>query len=149
MWLLVRLGEPLACRCICGWCSWFLHVLGRCLGRYAVACLGCTTVRWLWYEVLCFGIFVEFLYWTCLQIPIMGFSIVLYTRSLFSIVGSDCLPISQYIWLNLMPSSFLLAKICVRHVNRLSRWRPKYLIDSLCGMRVPFNSTGGHVPCFK
>jgi hypothetical protein len=64
-------------------------------------------------------------------------------------VSSDCLPMSQYIWLNLMPSCFLLANICVCHVNRLSRWRPKYLIDPPCGMCVPFNSTGGHVLCFK
>jgi hypothetical protein len=79
----------------------------------------------------------------------MGFSIVFYMRSLFSMVSSDCLPMSQYIWLNLMPSCFLLAKICVGHVSHLSRRRPKYLIDSLCGMRVPFNSIEGHVPCFK
>jgi len=47
----------------------------------------------------------------------IGFSIVLYSRSLFSSDKSDLLPMIQYIRLNERSSCFLLAWMCVLHVS--------------------------------
>jgi hypothetical protein len=48
----------------------------------------------------------------------IGFKIVLYTSSLFSIDSCDFLPISHCICLNLISSCILLASVCARHVRQ-------------------------------
>ena len=74
----------------------------------------------------------------------MGRSIVLYSRSLFSIDICECLPMIQYIRLNESSNCFLLACMCVLHVSRRSKCNPRYLALSLWGMGLPFRCTGGH-----
>jgi hypothetical protein len=73
----------------------------------------------------------------------ISFNIVLYSRSLFSSDNSDCLPMIQYIRLNESSNCFLLTWMCVLHVRRRSKWSPRYLTASCCGMGLPFRKTGG------
>jgi len=79
----------------------------------------------------------------------MGFRIVLYISNLFSSDSFDFLPIIQYTRWSCNPSCFLLVNICFCHVSVRSRWMPKHLAVSLCGICWPFNVTAGQVSRFK
>jgi hypothetical protein len=70
----------------------------------------------------------------------MGFRIVLYISNLFSSDRFDFLPVIQYMRWSCNPSCFLLVNMCFCHVSLWSRWMPKYLAFSPCGIRCPFKS---------
>ena len=78
----------------------------------------------------------------CVQ---MGFTIVLYISKLFSSDSFDFLPMIQYMRWSCNPSCFLLVKMCFCHVSLRSRWMPKYVAISLCGICCPFSATAGQV----
>jgi hypothetical protein len=69
----------------------------------------------------------------------MGFRIVLYISNLFSNDSFDLLPMIQYMRWSFNPSWFLLVNMCFCHVSLRSRWMPKYLAVSPCGICCPFN----------
>ena len=69
----------------------------------------------------------------------MGFRIVLYISSLFSSDSFDFRPIIQYMRWSCNPSCLLLVKMCFCHVSLRSRWMPKYLAVSPCGICCPFS----------
>jgi hypothetical protein len=79
----------------------------------------------------------------------MGFRIVLYISNLFSSDCSDFLPMIQYMRWSCNPSCFLLVNMCFCHVSLRSRWMPKYLAVSPCGICCPSNVTAGQVSRFR
>jgi len=70
----------------------------------------------------------------------MGFRIVLYIGNLFSSDSFDFLPMIQYMRWSCNPSCFLLVNMCFCYVSLQSRWMPKYLAVSLCGIRHTLRS---------
>ena len=74
----------------------------------------------------------------------MGLRIVLYISNLFCSVSFDFLPMIQYMRWSCNPSCFLSVKLCLCHVSLRSRWMPKYLAVSVCGLCCPFNH---YAPC--
>jgi hypothetical protein len=77
----------------------------------------------------------------------IGFRIILYISNLFSIDNSDFLPRIQYICWNFSTRCFLLANMWVCHVSLLSRWIPKYLAVSPCG--IVFDRCANKCDCIK
>jgi hypothetical protein len=55
----------------------------------------------------------------------------------------------QYMRWGCNSSCFLLVNMCFCYVSQRSRWMPKYLAVSLCGICCPFNVTAGQVSRFK
>lgn len=66
--------------------------------------------------------------------------------SLLYIDSSDFLPMSQYIFLAVSSSCFLLVLICLAHVSLLSRCIPRYLTTSAVGSGCPYSFTCGQFP---
>ena len=79
----------------------------------------------------------------------MGFGIVLYISNLFSSDSFDFLAMTQYRWRSCNPSCFLSVNMCFCHVSLQSRWMPRYLAVSVCGIFCAFNVTAGQVSRFK
>ena len=77
------------------------------------------------------------------------FQIVLYISILFSNESLELGRKSQYKFLGLIPKAFLLVKICVFQVGRLSRWIPRYFASSDCGIACEFNIIEGQASCFN
>ena len=78
----------------------------------------------------------------------MGFRIFLYISN-FSSDSFDFLPMIQYMRWSCNPSCFLLVNMCFCYVSLQSRWIPRYLAVSLCGICCPFNVIAGQVSRFK
>jgi len=55
----------------------------------------------------------------------------------------------QYMRWSCYPSCFISVNMCFCHVSLQSRWMPRYLAVSLCGICCPFNVTAGQVSLFK
>jgi len=79
----------------------------------------------------------------------MGFRVVLYISNLFSSDSFDLLPMIQYMRWSCNPSCFLLVNMRFCHVSLRSRWMPKYLAVSRCGICCPFSVSAGQVSRFK
>jgi hypothetical protein len=65
----------------------------------------------------------------------IGFSTILYTRSLLVSESGERFPMSQDSSLVLMSKCFLVFNTCSLQVRRLSKWRPTYLTVSVRGRR--------------
>jgi hypothetical protein len=59
--------------------------------------------------------------------------------------SGERLPMSQIISLVLRFKCFLVFVTCSLQVRRLSKWRPRYLTASVCGMIAWLTYTGGQV----
>ena len=66
-------------------------------------------------------------------------------RILFVSESGERLPMSQINSRVLRSKCFLVFFTCSLHVRRLSKWRPRYLTVSDCGMIEWFTCTGGQV----
>jgi hypothetical protein len=64
-----------------------------------------------------------------------GFRIVLLISNLFSIDNSDFIPRIQYVLLEFQTQLFSFSKY-VSSPRQSSRWIPKYLVVSACGITV-------------
>ena len=76
----------------------------------------------------------------------IGFNTVLYMRSLFVSESGECLPMSHINCRILRSKCFLVFVTCSLQVSRLSKWRPRYLTVSVCGMVDWLMYNGGQVP---
>jgi hypothetical protein len=123
--------------------SW---LLGRLVltDRRVGCCFVRTTVHSLFFVVLCFESVAIFLCWIERLCCRGEFRLSKYILVLFcmvevcfqAIVPSFYQWSSTYVWMR--SNYFLLAWMCVLHVSRRSRWRPRYLTASCWGMGLPF-----------
>jgi len=67
-------------------------------------------------------------------------------RSLFVSESGECLPMSHINSRVLRSKRFLVFVTCSLQVSRLSKWRPRYLTVSVCGMVDCLMYNGGQVP---
>jgi len=76
----------------------------------------------------------------------IGFNTFLWMRSLFVSESGECLPVRHINFRVLRSKCFLVFVTCSLQVSRLSKWRTRYLIVSVCGMVDWLMYNGGQVP---